>query len=819
MDGGLSGASDPFAAASGTDAPDLRGAMVVRAATRRGLAALGLALLACAGPLAAQAPAALEVVVREEGGAAVAQATVRARRGGAVVGEARTGADGVARLEGLAPGGLEVEVQAPGYRPVRAATRLVGGATRRLTVALRREVLEVAPLEVRAPSGAAQERRRFEEEAGTTARVLAGPELKLLPGLGEADLLRAIEVLPGVVTTSDLGAAFHVRGGAADENLVLLDGFPILHPFHLGGVFSVFQSDVVAQAELLSGGFGAEYGGRTASVLRVDSRAAGRPGWEAAGGVSLLASRVAVWGTLPASARNPLGGEGGSVLVAARRSYVDVVLRPITPAPYAFTDGQLLLTAPLPAGHTLQLVGYAGQDGLDLSAFDPDVVPRLRWAWGNAVLGLRWAHGGWSAWAGRSRFRNALRFLDVEGARFGSGLTSDRLGVRWDGERGAWRARAGAELERLRSFLQAEAGGTEFGNRRDGGTDAAAYLQLSGAWGAWRVDPGVRLERWQAGPTVRWRVSPRLALKRYWGDGDRRGAAKLSLGRLTQVIHSLRNEDFPLSIDSWIPADSAVPVRRVWSAAAGVEQYWGDRLYAAVELYGRRAIGVTEFNLNDDPSDRTDDLLYGDAWATGADLFVRRRTARAEASLSVSYLVARRRLPDPLRPPEEPATIVFPPPYDRRWDVDATWQGRLGRGWELGLRWTYGSGLPYTRPIAQIVDWSLDLQRGRHWLRRPPVSVGDSMPLLVVIGPRGGARYPPYHRLDLTVRRTLERRWGVLVPCLQILNVYNRRNVLVYFYRYDRSPPTRSGLTNFPLLPTIGVDVRWGRPQGEPKRR
>ena len=226
------------------------------------------------------------------------------------------------------------------------------------------------PVEVRSRRDTQRERTRFETEAGVTTRVITGDEIKILPGLGEADVLRAVEVLPGVVSTSDFSSAFNVRGGSSDQNLILLDGFTIFNPFHLGGLFSVFNSDVIARAELLSGGFGAEYGGRVSSVLTVESDA----------GEAALSARTWASPCSPAAlalhsraARPPrsrgLGGQRGSWFLSGRRSYFDALLRPVTDFPYHLTDlqaGATLETARrrAAAAHGLPGRGRAGPDRL-----------------------------------------------------------------------------------------------------------------------------------------------------------------------------------------------------------------------------------------------------------------------------------------------------------------------------------------------------------------------------------------------------------------------------------------------------------------------
>lgn len=126
----------------------------------------------------------------------------------------------------------------------------------------------------------------------------------------------------------------------------------------------------------------------------------------------------------------------------------------------------------------------------------------------------------------------------------------------------------------------------------------------------------------------------------------------------------------------------------------------------------------------------------------------------------------------------------------------------------MGARWNYGSPLPYTRPVGQYFAWRHGTLTG---VFRPGEGRGeDEPPLFVVPGRRNAERYPPYHRLDLTFRRPVRRPWGEMTPYLQVLNVYNRRdNVLFYFYEYDRVPAARSGFSQFPFLPAVGVEVRF----------
>lgn len=754
-------------------------------------------------------------------GAPVGDAVVTATPAGGGARRARTGADGAWRITRVAPGRWTVRAERVGFAAAEQVVEVAAGAEARVDLRLAETGVVLDPLEAVSRRDAERERTRFEGEAGVTSRVITGREIKLLPGLGEADVMRAIDVLPGVVSTSDFSSAFNVRGGSADQNLVLLDGFPIFNPFHLGGLFSVFNADAVARAELLSGGFGAEYGGRVSSVLSVETKpGGGAEGFGGEAGVSLLASRINLHGNLPRGVRRLLGGDAGGWMLSARRSYFDVALKPIVNFPYHLTDLQGTATIATGGGGRVRLVGYTGQDVLDLSDFDPPgvdeeeqgTVLRIGWDWGNTVLGARLEQplGSWVATAslGFTRYGEALGFSDFPGTRFSSHIA--QVTARADAGRPLsprLTLKLGGEATRTAYHNLGEAGGTTFFSGQRSGVMSSGFAQLR--WmpdSAWIVEPGLRADAWSGGATRAY-LSPRLAVKRFLGP-HRDAAAKLAIGRYVQFVHSLRDEQLPVSNDYWVTADENVPAVVSDQVQLGLEKYWGERWYASAEGYYRRYLGLTDLNLADDPNDPSDDLVQGDGWSYGADFLVRRTQGRFRGWMTLSLLRARRTFPDPLALGIDgvPQTVTFAPVFDRRVDLDVVGEYRLPGGIEAGMRLNYGSGVPYSRPVASYVTFETDFVQGGYRVPRP-VGEDPQIPTYIVPGQRNAERYPAYARLDLTFRRPYRKRWGTLTPYAQVLNATNRKNVLFYFYNFDRSPATRAGVSMFPALPTLGLEA------------
>lgn len=757
---------------------------------------------------------------------------------------ATTDADGAFRITGLRAGTWNLRATRVGFGDARQSVSVGASGDTRVELRLVEAPILLETIEVRSPRETQRERTRFETEAGVTARVISGDEIKMLPGLGEADVLRAVEVLPGVVSTSDFSSAFNVRGGSSDQNLILLDGFPVFNPFHLGGLFSVFNSDVIARAELLSGGFGAQYGGRVSSVLTIETKP-GEGRLHAETGISVLASRIAVHSDLPRAVSRSLGGQKGGWLFSARRSYFDALLRPVTDFPYHLTDVQAGAAVETRGGGLLQFTGYRGRDVLDLSDFDPpgdeedaQSVLKIRWNWGNDVAGLRWTQPLGSRWVsetrlGVSRYGETLGFPDFADTRFGSNVQEAAL--RSDFTRQIsprLTLQTGGELNRVSYSNLGQSGGTVFFQARNAGLFSAGYGQMR--WQPsplWIVEPGLRLDvaRTNAGAcasggrpdyfpedpsSVEPRAnrtclipSPRVAVKRFLG-AERDAAVKVAVGRYVQFLHSIRDEALPISNDTWVLADEYVPPVVSDQVQVGIEKYWGEQWFASLEGYYRGYDGVTDLNPGDDPNFIGDDLLVGDGDSYGADLLLRRNSGRLNGWTTISLLKATRTFPDPQAAGLDgvPQTVTYAPIFDRRVDVDVVLQYDLSRSTELGVRWNYGSGTPFTRPVAQVVGFESDIANGGYRLPRPETD-DPEVPYYVVLADRNRERYPAYHRVDITVRRTYQRRWGTFTPYLQVLNGYNKKNVLFYSYNYNENPATRSGISMFPLLPSIGFEA------------
>ena len=286
-------------------------------------------------------------------------------------------------ITGVRAGPHTLVVQRVGYATESRAIVVRADATNVLDIAVKPAAASLSAVRVRVD---AVEREQFRLSPNPGVVSVSRETFKRLPVIGEPDVLRVVQLLPGVVATNDFTAGYNVRGGESDQNLVLLDGFPIYNPFHLGGLFGTFIDETVGEFELIPGGFPARYGTRLSSVLYVTPRAEDRSGIHGSATVSVLASTLSLGGTL---------GGHTSWNAAIRRTYADRFVAALSDnqLPYWFTDAQAYVRRRFANGGTLSMTGYVGEDVLaaSLASFGDTTQAgggALRFDWGNTVLGL-----------------------------------------------------------------------------------------------------------------------------------------------------------------------------------------------------------------------------------------------------------------------------------------------------------------------------------------------------------------------------------------------------------------------------------------------
>ena len=751
--------------------------------------------------------------VRSEVAVPVASATARLRLLADSTVESVTGTDalGFFAFRDLMAGRYRLTIGRIGYALHDQEIEVAPDTELQLEISLAEEAIELEPVVVEARRS--RQRTRFEETAGITVQELGVEVLRNIPGLAEPDPLRAVSVLPGVTRVSDFTAVLNVRGGSGDQNLILMDRVPLFHPYHVLGIFSVFNPDMVERAELRSGGFPAEYGGRTSSVLLVESDVGdGTLGVDA--GLGLISSRVAVRGGLPPGALDGLGLAAARWKISARRSYWDLVSKLTDSAfPYSLADFQAVFEGWTKGGDRVRINAYTGRDRIRLRGLELDFDDHqedsdwsVRLPWGNDAVGASWTHlmpegGTLDVHGSFSRFGALFNFTEYDDTRVETEIGQSQLGADLElrpMSRIRWKSGLAASRRNARNLT--EGFPPNFQDSESTGWESNAYTQL--VWTPeprWLLEGGLRWDHWRPRDgRATGTLSPRVAVKRFLGDG--RWAVRMAGGRHTQFLHSLRDEQIPVGLDAWVLSGEHVPALISDQFQVGAEGFFGsDReWFASAEGYVRTYDGVVAQNWAEDPTDPADDLLSGEGRSYGIDLMVRKDAGRTRGWVSASFLKATRTFRDTDEGLVPPPVIEFPAIFDRRLEIDVAIQRDLPWGVEAGLRWNLGTGLPYTRHLTRYPKYEQ---------RLTDLRFAHGSASAVVLGPRNGARLPAYHRLDISLRKIVRRGWGSLTPYLSVINVYNRDNVLWHQRHYYRNTVNRLEDHMLPILPSIGVEV------------
>ena len=704
-----------------------------------------------------------------------------------------TGPDGRYVLDRVPAGPARVRVRLAGYQQAERDVVVPPGDTVRIDFVLVPEprMLDPVRADARSPDAVAFETRPSVATVAMTARAMAG-----IPKIGEPDIVRVVQLLPGVVSRNDFNTGLNVRGGEADQNLILLDGFPIYNPFHLGGLFSTFMDATVGGIELMTGAYPARFGGRLSSVLDVRSADDVTGQLNATIDVSAIGASARLAGVIQ---------EGrGAWSIAGRRTYADAVTAAFTTNvfPYHFRDLHARGTYALTNTLRLGMTAYAGADALDLdlAQFENDSLsPQARdgaWAfdWGNQVAGVSIAKDLGIATTFEQRVSTSAfsTLLDV-----GDGSHQQRNAIREIRLTGMLSARRprhdpsiGYELATYRTRYSSGASQTGVSDvelRQRPGSAAAWIEDLWRIGSRWLFEGGIRGEILQGRD---WgALSPRLSAK-YFVSPDL--ALTGAVGRVTQWTHSLAGDGPLRYFDIWIASDSVVPVTTAWHYVAGAERRFGDDATLKAEGYVKRYDRVLEVHASDDPRRRGDEFLVADGVSYGMDLLARLQPGTRGLSgwVAYSYGLSRRS-----RGGEH-----WAPGHDRRHDLDivATWRGARYR---FGARFGYATGTPYTPIIGQIARRVYDPSLDRWGTGEPRIWIES------LGGLRNSARFPATHRMDLDASRDFFVRGATVSPYVSVVNAYNARNVFVYLYNYSTDTPTRRAISQFPVLPSLGVRV------------
>lgn len=580
------------------------------------------------------------------------------------------------------------------------------------------------------------------------------------------DLLGVLTLQPGVVTLGDRGGQLYIRGGTPTENLVLIDGMRLFQPFHIVGFYSAFPAEIVRQADVYAGGFGARYGGRISSVIDVQTTNGNKQRFAGAASVAPFLTSLRVEGPI-------VRGEV-SVVASVRESVIERVASQLLgePLPYRFGDAFAKLHAFTGPASFVSITGLRTTDEGDITGSNDE---RTRIDWTNEALGGRFFFLPQSFAAALditvnyAAYRSSFEAEDAPARDADTRSFGGEFALAYFLERAEVRFGFGAQTLTFDYTLDRAAG-----RRRESTTEGHFFVEADVDLGrGLRVEPGLRLQTFPAQSRT---VSLEPRLRAAW---DASAAATLSgaLGVYRQEIVGLSDErDIGDVFTAWAPIPQNAPMPRALHALAGVEVRPRRWLHLGAEAYAKQLADV-QVLLGRRGLVRSHGEVYG--------LDLRAEWRRAPVYLFVGYGLSAATYRN--------AREAYRPPHDRRHRLQ--FAAELERGpYRFAARWQLASGRPFTRLRGVFDDLGTpDGDAGFVTAPGIPTVVTEPAPF------RGLT--PPYHRLDLSFERDFAFRSAVLTLQASAVNAYDRAN----FFYYDAVRAER--IDQFPFIPSVGLRV------------
>lgn len=646
-------------------------------------------------------------------------------------------------------------------------------------------------------------------------------QIKNLPALlGEKDVLKAIQLLPGVQKGSEGSSGIYVRGGGPDQNLIILDDATVYNATHLFGFFSLFNGDALKSVELTKGGFPARYGGRLSSVIEMQMKDGNKEKIHSEVGIGLISSRFTIEG--------PIIKNKASFLISARRTYIDILAQPFIRAAtdgvktgYYFYDLNAKLNYVLNYKNKLYLSGYFGKDKFYLKdEEDADYKMEAGLSWGNATGTLRWNH-----LVNEKIFSNvSLIFTDFlfdisnnytyrgdfYNLRYYSGIRD--YSIKWDidyspnpkhyikgGVFGTY------HYFRPSALVSESSNAAENMNRktRIDTYETAIYAEDDFKINEkWRASGGIRLSNFNVRTKSYVNPEPRIAL-RYLLKPDL--SLKASFATMNQYLHLLSNSGFGLPTDLWVPATDRIKPQQSQQVALGLAKDLTIKeavFMVSLEGYykkSRNVIGYIEGAsfLDVDPTESSTDFTYedivttGNAESYGAEFFFQKKFGKLTGwvgyTLSWTWLQF-----DELNFGKR-----YPARYDRRHDLSIVGIYKLSDHITLSATWVYGTGNAITLPLSSY--------QATQQNSRPSAGYYNTSVTVNDYGEKNSFRMAPYHRFDIAIQFHKKKEKYERTFELGVYNAYNRKNPFFYYTEYNNSTSQTKlkQVSLFPIIPSI----------------
>ena len=676
---------------------------------------------------------------------------------------------------------------------------------------------------------------------------------------GEVDVLKTIQLLPGVQSGSEGTSGIYVRGGGPDQNLILLDGVPVYNANHLFGFFSVFNGYAINDISLIKGGFPSRYGGRLSSVIDIRMKEGNMKKFSGEASVGVIASKFTIEG--------PIVKDKTSFIISGRRTYLDALTAPFIKLAsaiatldgssfyggYFFYDLNAKINHKFSDKDRIYLSGYFGKDKAytsyssswseDYSSTDFDLH------WGNATGAFRWNHiFGSKLFANTTlTYSNYLFVTAVDeefrytwlGAatkeewkmKYSSGIEDIAAKMDFDYSPNSFHKvkfglttiyhtfKPGISALKFSNAESDIAVDTTYGNKDISGYEFGGYIEDDFRIGnRLKINAGVRGTALQMPDTLFYSVEPRLSMRVLISDNF---SVKASYAQMSQYLHFLTNSTVGLPTDLWLPATRLAPPEHSTQYALGVAINLPYNLEFSIEGFYKDMKGLIEYKEGESFFSSVSDENSGDAWenkveigngvSKGLEFFLQKKSGKWNGWIGYTFSRATRQFTD------ISFGEVFPFSYDRPHDLSIVLLYKINDNIDVGATWVFGTGYPVT--LAQqrylpvnMVENKINQQTGYDYYYYSDAQSVE------YYGGRNNFRLPNYHRLDLGINFTKENKLGERTWSVSVYNFYNRKNALfvdfngVFLGVSDGNSQFKRQLFKyslFPLIPSLTYSLKF----------
>lgn len=671
-------------------------------------------------------------------------------------------------------------------------------------------------------------------------------QIKSLPALlGEVDVLKALQLLPGVQSGSEGTSGLYVRGGGPDQNLILLDGVPVYNASHLFGFFSVFNADAINNVQLIKGGFPSRYGGRLSSVIDINMKEGNMKEFHGEGSVGLIAAKLTLEG--------PIVKDKTSFIVSGRRTYLDVLARPLIKAAaegdgvagYFFYDLNAKVNHKFSNQDRIYLSAYLGDDKFYFREKYSDIYDghELNYTsdnglqWGNLTSALRWNHMYSSKLFSNltltySRYRfdifanyEAEYYDDIEEkkkttyskAAYLSGINDIAAKIDFDYiPSPSHYVRFGANAIRhtfnpgafnIVSTDEAIPIDTTLGASATHAVEYVAYveddLEITDRL---KVNAGLHFSGFYVNQTFYKSLQPRIAARYFLANEL---SIKASYARMTQYIHLLTNSGIGLPTDLWVPATGNIPPQDAQQVALGLAKGLRNQYEVSLEGYYKNMKNLIEYkegaSFVSTSGNWQNKVEVGAGRSYGAELLVQKKEGRTTGWLGYTLSKSDRQF-DNLNQGNR-----FPYKYDRRHDVGLAvvhhWKEKV----DLSFSWVFGTGNATSLPSTIYAGE----ESSDYYYHYPESGFNPSQ--VYYYGERNSFRMRSYHRLDLGIAFKKKTKWGERTWTVGVYNAYSRRNPFFIYLSEDgeyindvyRKKSQFKQVSLFPFIPSISYSFKF----------